>query len=379
MSLEPPVPPEVLAAVRAPFTALDAAPIDVPVMQPLGLLLDLAGEAMRARLFVIQGEVGAETCLRPDFTIPVVRAHIAAAPGAVARRYVYEGKAFRVTPRGSDHPEEVLQIGLEAFGGGRGAAADAEVAGLAWRAAAAGGRADLSMKMGDVSLFSAFIEALGLAEVLAERLKRAIARPRTLQAELARAQAAAAPARQGDRLTGLIAGLPEAEACAVLEDLWALAGIQPVGGRSVGEIVHRLVERADAARAPRLTDAESRLVERFLAIADQPRRALDQVQALAREGGGDLDMALNAWSARFDALVAAGAPEDRLSLATGFIRAFGYYDGFLFEISSDALGPDSPVAGGGRYDSLPMRLGGADAAVGAVGCMVRPARAWVGS
>src|SRR6202034_2493237 len=119
---------DVLAAVRAPFTALDAAPIDVPVMQPLGLLLDLAGEAMRARLFVIQGEVGAETCLRPDFTIPVVRAHIAAAPAAAARRYVYEGKALRVTPRGSYHAEEFLQIGLEAFGGGRSAAADAEVA-----------------------------------------------------------------------------------------------------------------------------------------------------------------------------------------------------------------------------------------------------------
>ena len=296
MSLEPPVPPEVLAAVRAPFAALDAAPIDVPVMQPLGLLLDLAGEAMRARLFVVQGEAGAETCLRADFTIPVVRAHIAAAPGAAARRYVYEGKAFRVTPRGSDHPEEFLQIGLEAFGGGQSPEADAEVAGLAWRAASAGGRDDLSLVLGDVSLFSAFIDALGLADALAARLKRAFSHPRVLRAELARAQAGAAPARQGDRLSGLIAGLPEAEALAVLEDLWGLAGIQPVGGRSAAEIVHRLVERAGAAKAPRLTEAETELVERFLAVADQPRRALDQVQALAREGGGDLDAALGAWS-----------------------------------------------------------------------------------
>ena len=73
MSLEPPVPPEVMAAVRAPFTALDAAPIDVPVMQPLGILLDLAGEAMRARLFVVQSEGGEEACLRPDFSVPVAQ------------------------------------------------------------------------------------------------------------------------------------------------------------------------------------------------------------------------------------------------------------------------------------------------------------------
>ncbi len=374
MSLEPQVPPEVLAAVRAPFAALDATSIDVPVMQPLGLLLDLAGEAMRARLFVIQGEAGAETCLRADFTIPVVRAHIAA--GGQDRRYVYEGKAFRVAPRGSDHPEEFLQIGLESFGAGKSPGADAEVAGLAWRAAAAGGRGDLSMILGDVALFSAFVDALGLAEALASRLKRAFSHPRALRAELARAQAAVAPARQGDRLTGLIAGLNEAEACAVLEELWALAGIQPVGGRTAGEIVHRLVERAGAAEAPRLSDAESDLVERYLAVADHPRRALDKIAALAREGGADLDAALTDWSKRLDAIAAGGAPEDRLTLATGFIRAFGYYDDFLFEIRSDALGEDTPVAGGGRYDGLPARLGGAQPASGAVGCMVRPARAW---
>lgn len=137
MSLEPPPPPKVMAAIRAPFIAVGAQQIDVPVMQPLGLLLDLAGEAMRARLFVIQGEAGAETCLRADFTIPVVRAHIAAGDGA--RRYVYEGKAFRVAPPGSDHPEEFLQIGLEAFGEGASPEADAEAAALAWRASAAGG------------------------------------------------------------------------------------------------------------------------------------------------------------------------------------------------------------------------------------------------
>jgi ATP phosphoribosyltransferase regulatory subunit len=68
-----------------------------------------------------------------------------------------------------------------------------------------------------------------------------------------------------------------------------------------------------------------------------------------------------------------------MSLAAGFIRAFGYYDGFLFEIRSTALGEESPIAGGGRYDSLPTRLGGAAPSAGAVGCMVRPARAWCGA
>jgi ATP phosphoribosyltransferase regulatory subunit len=165
----------------------------------------------------------------------------------------------------------------------------------------------------------------------------------------------------------------------VLEDLWALAGIRQVGGRSAAEIVHRLTERAGAADAPRLSDAESDLVRRFLGVSDHPRRALERVAALAKEGRANLDAALGGWSLRLDALRADGTPEDRLSLATGFVRPFGYYDGFLFEIRSAALGEDSPVAAGGRYDSLPIRLGGPAPATGAVGCMVRPARAWAKS
>ena len=70
-------------------------------------------------------------------------------------------------------------------------------------------------------------------------------------------------------------------------------------------------------------------------------------------------------------------PADQVRLSTAFGRALGYYDGMLFEIRSAALGSDAPVAAGGRYDGLPARLGG-DLSRGAVGCVVRPGRAWTG-
>jgi ATP phosphoribosyltransferase regulatory subunit len=378
MQLEPTVPPKALAAIRAPFAALGATAIDAPVIQPLNQLLDLAGEAMRARLFIVQGEGGAEACLRPDFTIPVARAH--GASGAASGRYVYEGKAFRVAPKGTDRAEEFLQIGIEAFEVRDPVGADVEVAAVAWQASLAGGRTDLSMRLGDVALFSAFIGAMALPEALAARLDRAFTRPRVLRAELARAQAGEQAPRAGDRLAGLLAGLPEAEASAVLEEFWGLAGIQPVGGRSAAEIVHRLSQRAEAASAPRLSAAQADLISRFLAIDNQPQRALDQVAALAREGGASVDLPLKAWQARLDGLMAAGIAPERMSLSTAFGRAFGYYDGVLFEVTSAALGVEHPVAGGGRYDALLARLGArVDPSVGAVGCMVRPWRAFDGS
>jgi ATP phosphoribosyltransferase regulatory subunit len=377
IALEPAVDPEALKAIRAPFLTKGSESIDVPVMQPLGLLLDLAGEAMRARLFVVQADGIDEACLRPDFTIPVANAHIAF--GKTTGRYFYEGKAFRVAPPGSARSEEFLQVGLEILGEAGPKAGDAEALALAWQASAAGGRKDLWVQMGDVSLYGALIDALGLAPSTAARLKRAFLRPRALVSELDRAQRADPAPREGDRIAELLVGLPEAQAAAALEELWTLAGIEPVGGRSAAEIVHRLAERAQARAAPRLTAAQSDLIRRFLAIDDSPAIALDAAAKLAREAGVDLDETWGAWGARLALLAEAGVPEAALRLSTGFGRAFGYYDGFLFEVRSAGLTPDEPVAAGGRYDSLLQKLGAPPSAGGAVGCIVRPGRAWAGA
>jgi ATP phosphoribosyltransferase regulatory subunit len=143
------------------------------------------------------------------------------------------------------------------------------------------------------------------------------------------------------------------------------------------EIAHRLSTRAAAARAPDLNADQAALIGRFLAISGAPAAALEAVGRLAGPGGAKLDAALKGWARRLTALEDEGAPADRMRLSTAFGRDFGYYDGVLFEVRSAALGDDQPVAAGGRYDSLPTRLG-AQLACGAVGCMVRPGRAWRG-
>jgi ATP phosphoribosyltransferase regulatory subunit len=307
----------------------------------------------------------------------VAQAHIASR--AARGRYLYEGKAFRAPAPGSGRPAEFLQIGAELFGAPEDAAAeDAAVASLAWAASSAGGRKDLSLLMGDVGLFDAFVRAIGAPSGVATRLTRAFADGRSMEAELVRVEGAAAPAPAGSgRLAGLLSDLAEAEAAAVLEELWRLAGIQPVGGRSPAEIVHRLMERSAGDRGPRLSAAEAGLIRRYLALSGPPRAVLDQVESLAYEAKAEFDLQLQPWVRRLKALVGAGTPEGVLTLATGFARPFGYYDGMLFELRSAALGADRPLAAGGRYDGLPARLGGSGEP-GAVGCIVRPARAWSG-
>jgi len=373
MRIEPPVPPDVLAAIRAPLLA-GARPVDAPLLQPLGLILDLAGEAMRARLFVVQAESGEEMCLRPDFTVAVARGHIEGA--AAVGRYAYEGSAFRASA-GGDRAEEFLQVGLEAFQASSAdpVVEDVEIARIAWQASLAGGRDDLTLWLGDVALFAAFIDSLALPDALAARLRRAAASPRRLQAELARVGRTEPPGSDS-RLAAALAGRSEEDAAGMLEELWALAGITPVGGRGAREIAQRLIRRAEAASAPALTASQAAAIGDFMAINDSPAVALGAVERLAGSAVAGLGAALAAWADRLGRL-SKDIPLKAMRFAPALGHAFDYYDGLTFEVRSAALGSSQAVAVGGRYDGLLARLG-ASAGGRAVGCMVRPWRAWSG-
>ncbi len=366
MRIEARIPDEVLQRIRAPFRRLDAdgrkpERIDPPVIQPLDLLLDLSGEAMRERLFVVQGEDGAEACLRPDFTIPVARRLVE--QGDLANSWYYQGQAFRIPPLGArdSHPSEFLQIGIEAFGGPDSGEADADLVGLAWESAAAGGRGDLSLRIGDVRFFKAFLSDIGISEPIAARLRRAFTRPRRLKAELARASRPAASQGAAPTAQQIAAG-------------WAEHGLDPVGGRTADEIAARLTQRQAEDALPRLTAEQTAQIEAYLAVTGSPAEALERLGALSR--GDAFNKESRWWALLIEHLPACGVPADRITFDASFGGPFSYYDGLVFEIVSAALGRSLTVAAGGRYDALATQLLGDS--VSACGCMVRPARAWNG-
>lgn len=372
MRVEPAVPGDILAVIRQPLEARGAELAETPLLQPLNLLLDLAGEAMRARLFIVQSEGGTESCLRPDFTVAVAGQHIAS--GRSDGRYVYQGSAFRAA-KGADRPEQFVQVGLEILSdSGDPLASDVEVACVAWGAASAGGRKDLSISLGDVALFSAFVESLELPEALAARLTRVAGRPRLLLAELSRIGQKVGDG--GGRLPDLLSGLSTRDGAALLQEVWALAGVEPVGGRGPSEIAARLVRKAEAAKAPALTDMQASAIRAFMSIDDAPAAALATVEGLGGNRSAGLAVSLKAWRLRLLELSRV-IPEEAQRFSPALGHAFEYYDGITFEVRSAAIGPERPVAVGGRYDGLISRLGGLPGAQ-AVGCMVRPWRAFAG-
>jgi ATP phosphoribosyltransferase regulatory subunit len=120
--------PATRAEAERLFAALQSAgaiPVETDLLQPAETLLDLYGEDIRARAYTTTDPLRGEMMLRPDFTVPVVQAHMA--HGADPARYCYMGEVFRKQDHLGPRASEYLQVGFEVFDRTAPEAADAEV------------------------------------------------------------------------------------------------------------------------------------------------------------------------------------------------------------------------------------------------------------
>ena len=97
----------------AAFQAAGAVSVEADLLLPAETLLDLYGEDIRARAYVTNDPLRGEMMLRPDFTVPVVQAHMA--HGADPARYCYMGEVFRKQDHLGNRASEYLQVGFEVF------------------------------------------------------------------------------------------------------------------------------------------------------------------------------------------------------------------------------------------------------------------------
>ncbi|GEP11929.1 ATP phosphoribosyltransferase regulatory subunit [Methylobacterium gnaphalii] len=354
---------EAHARLLGHFAEAGYASVAPPVLQPVEPFLELSGEDIRRRIFVTTDGAGTELCLRPEFTIPVCRHHQAMRPSESAD-YSYLGPVFRLA---AGEPDEFTQAGIESIGRTDTPAADAEVLGMALDGLERLGRTDVSVRLGDMGLIHALLDALAVPPVAKRRTLRAIAAGRALN-EVANA------AHVEDPHAGLLAAIQGQDPRGVrafVEDVLSIAGISRVGGRSAGEIAERFLAKASAqAHGGAGLNAENRaLVERYCAITGDPDSACEAVRALAREAGlrhDGLDAALALFEERTGFMAARGLAVERFVFSGGFARNLDYYTGFIFEVTDGRPGTPTLV-GGGRYDGLLQHLG-SPVPLPAVGC-----------
>ena len=335
------------------------------LLQPAEPFLDLSGEDIRRRMYLTTAPDGSEFCLRPDLTIPVSRDYLASSAAGNPAGYCYLGPVFR---HRTDAPAEFLQAGIESFGRSDKAAADAEMLSLGLEATAHYGLTLPDIQIGDVALFAGLIAGLDLPPAWKRRLIKDFNRKTNLAQDLDRLVLGcnnARPEYQG--VLAALAGSDPKGAHALITDLLSIAGINAVGGRSIGEIAGRFLEQSALGASAKLPRDVRGLIERFLAIQGNPDEAAAALRALARDAkmAPALEPALDHFETRTGFLEARGVDVKRVRFSTAFGRGFDYYTGMVFELT-DPQRTGDPLVAGGRYDDLLTRLGAPEpiAAVG---------------
>jgi ATP phosphoribosyltransferase regulatory subunit len=344
------------AHLFAAFQAAGAVPVDADILLPAETLLDLYGEDIRARAYVTHDPLQGEMMLRPDFTVPVVQAHMAG--GADPARYCYLGEVFRQQDGRADRPSEYLQVGFELFDRTAPAAADAEVFALF-----AGLLADLDLRpaTGDIGILMAAVRGVATTPRRKAALLRHIWRPARFKALLDRFSGRAAlPQARAKLLETLAKGAPA--------DLIAAAGTF-VGQRSSEEIAARASALVEDAKAPPIGAPEAALLYDLLSLQAPAKAALTHLRGITPLMPA-IAPAVDRFAARLEALAARGIDVAALPFEASLGRtSLEYYDGFVFSFDGPKDWP--PVASGGRYDALTAVLGQGQS-IPAVGGVIRP-------
>jgi ATP phosphoribosyltransferase regulatory subunit len=353
--------------VIAHLTGAGYARCEPPILQPASIFFD-SGEELRGQLYLTSDLSGADYCLRPEYTIPVLAAYLATERAGESARFSYCGPVFRFLP---GRQNEFTQAGIESFGRPDLEAADAEILALALEAASVAKQRQaapsrLIVRIGDALLFSRLLEALELPPQWRRRIARGHSQGKSLDAILS-------PGLHGADHSGVLGVLESADkqgARAFVENLLSIAGIAPASGRSPGEIADRFLEQVALKTGAGFSAEKRAVIEQFLGVEGDPDNASSQLRALAAGANLDLSAVLDSFDKRLGFIVMQGLDATRLHFAARFTGNLDYYTGFVFEAHEHGAG--EPAIGGGRYDQLPRTLG-AKQPIPAIGAAI-----WIG-
>ena len=337
-------------------------PVSPPILQPLEVFLEYAGEDIRRRLYSVADIGGGSNCLRPDLTIPTCRHYLASPDGKNGKetRLCYRGPAFRYHSKGSPKPSEFLQAGAEYFGGADAEEADAEIMSLAIDGLRRIGCDGFEIEVGDLNLFNALADSIAESSPWGTDLKQAFHQSEERFAKLLR-QASSKPDERDEA--------PPMLSEDALQQLEEIPEDIPLGGRSIEEIKARFLERMERRALPPLPDKIASMLQGFVEIRAPFPKALEEIRQAADAAELDITAALDCLHRRAECLRARGIDLDNAHFSTGFGRRLGYYTGFVFELRVGEM----QIAAGGRYDHLAIALG-SERAIAAVGYAARPDR-----
>ena len=339
-----------------------ALTVEIPALIESEVLLDLYGEELNSRTYIVEDPVKGNLMLRPDFTVPIVKMHLDR--GSEAAKYCYAGKVWRKQDQFSLRQSEYWQAGFEHFGGKNVPVDDANAFSLISKAI---GHLDLEIVTGDLGILRSAIHGLNANTRCKNRLLRQLWRPARFRQTLNYFSSSKSLIRESqlNLVNALKSGKLEKE----------LSQVGPIIGlRSAQDIFERIEFIEEDAKKNQINNSDLKLLEDLLNVSCPLVEAPECIKNISKMSE-EVNKAVLLLEDRLDAMSDAKININEINFEVSFGRtSMEYYDGFVFEIHADKRGVLGPVAQGGRYDELTkfFNKGVKGAALSAVGGIIRP-------
>ena len=340
-----------------------ALTVEMPSLVDSEVLLDLYGEELNSRAYIVEDPVRGNLMLRPDFTIPIVQMHLES--GIEAEKYCYAGKVWRKQDQFSLRQTEYWQAGFEHFGGKNVPADDVAAFSLIRKAI---GNLDLEIVTGDLGILRSAINGLTTNTRCKKALLRQLWRPARFRQTLQYFSSSSSLIK--DSQLKLIEALKVGSLEKELSQVGPIIGL-----RRAQDIVNRIEFIAEDSKENQINEFDLKFLEDLLSISCPLVEASAYIKKISRSNV-ELNEAVILLENRLDAMSDAKVDTKKMSFEVSFGRtSMEYYDGFVFEIHVDKKGILAPVAQGGRYDELTKffnNRGDSENVLSAIGGIIRP-------
>jgi histidyl-tRNA synthetase len=305
---------------RQAARAFGFAEYDGPVLEPLDLYRAKSGDEIEGQLFSFTDKGGREVALRPEMT-PTVCRLVGARAGTLKRpiKWFSVGEFYRYERMQKGRGRCFTQFNADLFGE-PGPEAEVELIALLVQCFRAFGLTaeDFHVRLSDRNLWFYYLEALGLDE---------------------------------PRIQAMLGAIDKFEKMG--ED--AFQPYQGEFGPLDADLKRLILDFLQIKSLPALRGQIDILMTRLgRLVADQKLRNAEVIAGIHAK----LRNRLMDWERLLGDLTAMGLASF-VSVDLGVVRGLAYYTGFVFE-AFDRKGELRALAGGGRYDDLVGKLGGAE-------------------
>ena len=299
-------------------------------------IIQRSGENFRKLMLTFEDDAGKNMCLRPDLTVASCIKYLKENSKATSKIF-YSGQAYR---RSSNPKEKIVneQLGVEIIGSKKKAEDDEKVLKIILKSIDKIKVKNISIKVGDVSLFEKLIDSLKIPERWKLRLKRHFWRPQYFEDLLNRLET-------NSDVDPMAIDLDKKK----FSEMKNLNQNKEIANRKVSEILSRFDRKIKDPRSFSENKKIVKIIREFLKI----HCSIDKIERILKDFIKKYKLSKNILSD-----LTAIKNLSKISYKTIFLTNFGrdieYYTGIVFEIYNSSK---KEIARGGRYDGLLKSLG----------------------